>query len=216
MTFLSGGTLGLFLGFSFISLWDGVEIIASAIPASKKFLEKMFNHAWSIIKKYTFMVFCVSGKQIMDKERSQIFYGLPQTGCLHLHMQMEWVQPELNWIDLFCISKILNLKEGRLNLLAGTSLAATGSFTVHLPIFFLVGFRWDGNQGPEMGGMDPTCRHPKPRPTNPRDFFDTSLLLYRKGMTTNHDSVNFWDSGRKSETFISYLPASYSCCPCAA
>ena len=69
---------------------------------------------------------------------------------------------------------------------------------------------WDGSGMKfEMGGMDPTCRHPKPRPTNPRDFFDTSLLLYRKGMNTNHDSVNFWDSGRKSETFISYLPASF-------
>ena len=45
-----------------------------------------------------------------------------------------------------------------------------GSFTVHLLIFFWVGFRWDGHYGPEMGGMDPTCRHPKPRPTNPRDF----------------------------------------------
>ena len=45
-----------------------------------------------------------------------------------------------------------------------------GSFTVHLQIFFWVGFRWDGHYGPEMGGMDPTCRHPKPRPTNPRDF----------------------------------------------
>ena len=84
-----------------------------------------------------------------------------------------------------------------------------GSFTVHLQIFFWVGFRWDGHYGPEMGGMDPTCCHHKPQPTNPRDFLDTSLLLYRKGMTTNHDSVNFWDSGRKSETFISYLPASF-------
>ena len=45
-----------------------------------------------------------------------------------------------------------------------------GSFTVHLQIFFWVGFRWDGHYGPEMGGMDPTCCHPKPRPTNPRDF----------------------------------------------
>ena len=38
--------------------------------------------------------------------------------------------------------------------------------TVHLPIFFWVGFRWDGHYEPEMGGMDPTCHHPKPRPTN--------------------------------------------------
>ena len=45
-----------------------------------------------------------------------------------------------------------------------------GSLTVHLLIFFWVGFRWDGHYGPEMGGMDPTCRHPKPRPTNPRNF----------------------------------------------
>ena len=36
-----------------------------------------------------------------------------------------------------------------------------GSFTVHLLIFFWVGFRWDGHYGPEMGGMDPTYRHPK-------------------------------------------------------
>ena len=42
--------------------------------------------------------------------------------------------------------------------------------TVHLPIFFWVGFRWDGHYGPEMGGMDPTCYHPKPRQTNPGDF----------------------------------------------
>ena len=27
------------------------------------------------------------------------------------------------------------------------------SFTVHLLLFFWVGFRWDDNQGPEMGGM---------------------------------------------------------------
>ena len=45
-----------------------------------------------------------------------------------------------------------------------------GSFIVRLLIFFWVGFRWDGHYGPDMGGMDPTCRHPKPRPTNPRDF----------------------------------------------
>ena len=30
---------------------------------------------------------------------------------------------------------------------------------------------WDGSGMKfKMGGMDPTCRHPKPRPTNPRDF----------------------------------------------
>ena len=40
----------------------------------------------------------------------------------------------------------------------------SGSFTVHLLLLggILVGFRWDGHYGPEMGGMDPTCRHPKP------------------------------------------------------
>ena len=51
-----------------------------------------------------------------------------------------------------------------------TELSYVGSFTVHLLIFFWVGFRWDGHYGPKMGGMDPTCQHPKPRPTNPRDF----------------------------------------------
>ena len=30
------------------------------------------------------------------------------------------------------------------------------SFTQNLLIFFWVGFRWDGLQGPEMGGMDPS------------------------------------------------------------
>ncbi len=30
---------------------------------------------------------------------------------------------------------------------------------------------WDGSGMKfEMGGMDPTCCHPKPQPTNPRDF----------------------------------------------
>ena len=48
-------------------------------------------------------------------------------------------------------------------MLAGTSLAATGSFTVHLPIFFWVGFRWDGHQGPEMDGMDPALNLAKLR-----------------------------------------------------
>ena len=28
-----------------------------------------------------------------------------------------------------------------------------------------VGFRWDGHQGPEMSGMDPTSHNPKPWPT---------------------------------------------------
>ena len=76
-----------------------------------------------------------------------------------------------------------------------------GRITVHL----LVGWEWDEIRN----GWDGSHLLPSQTPTNPRDFFDTSLLLYRKGMNTNHDSVNFWDSGRKSETFISYLPASF-------
>ena len=49
----------------------------------------------------------------------------------------------------------------------------SGSFTVHLLLLggILVGFRWDGHYGSEMGGMDPTCHHPKPRPTNPCDHY---------------------------------------------
>ena len=46
-----------------------------------------------------------------------------------------------------------------------------GQFYSTPPNIFLVGFRWDGHYGPEMGRMDPTCRHPKPRPTNHRDFW---------------------------------------------
>ena len=41
----------------------------------------------------------------------------------------------------------------------------------------------------KLVGVDQISRHPKPCPTNPRNFFDISLLLYRKGMNTNHDSV---------------------------
>ena len=38
---------------------------------------------------------------------------------------------------------------------------------------------WDGSEMKfEMGGMDPTCRHPKPRPTKPHDLFDSLILLY--------------------------------------
>ena len=50
-----------------------------------------------------------------------------------------------------------------------------GSFIVHLPIFFWVGFRWDCHYGPEMGGMDP-----KPRPTKPRDFLTYHYFLNGK------------------------------------
>ena len=32
-----------------------------------------------------------------------------------------------------------------------------GQFYSTPPNIFLVGFRWDGHYGPEMGGMDPTC-----------------------------------------------------------
>ena len=56
-----------------------------------------------------------------------------------------------------------------------------GQFYSTPPNIFLVGFRWDGHYGPEMGGMDPTCRHPNPRPTNPRNFLETSLLPYQNG-----------------------------------
>ena len=32
----------------------------------------------------------------------------------------------------------------------------------------------------EIVGMDPNCSHPKPRPSTPHNFVDTSLFLYRK------------------------------------
>ena len=32
----------------------------------------------------------------------------------------------------------------------------------------------------EIGGIDPNCRHPKPRPTSPHDLFDSFLFLYQK------------------------------------
>ena len=32
----------------------------------------------------------------------------------------------------------------------------------------------------EIVGMDPNCYHPKPRPSTPHNFLDTSLFLYRK------------------------------------
>ena len=38
-----GGTLGLFLGFSFMNLWDVVEIAAGAVPALFKFFARIFR-----------------------------------------------------------------------------------------------------------------------------------------------------------------------------
>ena len=38
-----GGTLGLFLGFSFMNLWDVVEIAAGLIPAIFKLVVMMFR-----------------------------------------------------------------------------------------------------------------------------------------------------------------------------
>ena len=32
-----------------------------------------------------------------------------------------------------------------------------------------------------IGGIDPNCRRPKPRPTTPRDFFDLIYFQYQKG-----------------------------------
>ena len=32
-----------------------------------------------------------------------------------------------------------------------------------------------------IGGIDPNCLHPKPRPTTPRDFFESILFQYQKG-----------------------------------
>ena len=40
---------------------------------------------------------------------------------------------------------------------------------------------WDcGGINFKIGGINPTCRHPKPRPTTPRDFFYSYLFLYQK------------------------------------
>ena len=38
-----GGTLGLFLGFSFMNLWEVVEIAAGLIPAIFKLVVRMFR-----------------------------------------------------------------------------------------------------------------------------------------------------------------------------
>ena len=35
-----GGALGLFIGFSFMNLWDVVELAASSFPALAKFLKE--------------------------------------------------------------------------------------------------------------------------------------------------------------------------------
>merc|ERR1712105_39996 len=45
---------------------------------------------------------------------------------------------------------------------------------------------WDfGGIEFEIGGIDPNCRHPKPRPTTPRDFFDLIYFQYQKGNLGN-------------------------------
>ena len=38
-----GGTLGLFLGFSFMNLWDVVEIAAGLVPALFKIFVRIFR-----------------------------------------------------------------------------------------------------------------------------------------------------------------------------
>ena len=38
-----GGTLGLFLGFSFMNLWDVVEIASGVFPAFFKFIARIFR-----------------------------------------------------------------------------------------------------------------------------------------------------------------------------
>ena len=32
-----------------------------------------------------------------------------------------------------------------------------------------------------IGGIDPNCHYPKPRPTTPGDFFESILFQYQKG-----------------------------------
>ena len=91
------------------------------------------------------------------------------------------------------------------------------SFTQNLLIFFWVGFRWDGLQGPEMGGMDPTSCHPKPQPTKLRIFFDASWLLYQNGNLKSLDihvkrCVPFLALGRKGKFYHdSYSLTEWSC-----
>ena len=38
-----GGTLGLFVGFSFLTLWDVVELVVGFIPTLVKFLDKIIR-----------------------------------------------------------------------------------------------------------------------------------------------------------------------------
>ena len=38
-----GGTLGLFLGFSFMNFWDPVELAVAVFPALAKFVAKTFR-----------------------------------------------------------------------------------------------------------------------------------------------------------------------------
>ena len=38
-----GGTLGLFLGFSFMNFWDVVEIASGVFPAFFKFIARIFR-----------------------------------------------------------------------------------------------------------------------------------------------------------------------------
>ena len=40
---ITGGTLGLFLGFSFLNLWDVVEIAAGVVPAVFKLIARIFR-----------------------------------------------------------------------------------------------------------------------------------------------------------------------------
>ena len=74
------------------------------------------------------------------------------------HLAPCWTLPAWSWVGNWVIVKVERCatKTAWRVILSELSLDFDGgSFTVHLLIFFWVGFRWDGHYGPEMGGMDP-------------------------------------------------------------
>ena len=54
-----------------------------------------------------------------------------------------------------------------------------------------------------IGGIDPNCRRPKPRPTTPRDFLESILFQYQKGNWLVISEI--WKNSDKSESVVGWL-----------
>ena len=131
-------------------------------------------------------VLCLSNKgnhrdtRLWEGEKTNIFTVALSTSSSHIFSSHSNLSNNTKWLKM----AMTRCKVGRRNL--GWPCARRDPILGRITVHVLVG--WDEIRN----GWDGSHLSPSQTPTN---FFDTSLLLYRKEMYTNHDPVNFWDSG---------------------